>query len=373
MFLSDSTPDSILSAVDNLTIGEDETLLVLLGEENRPDLDELRSRLLERDLSFAGAFFPGLLHGSDQHKSGAILSVLPTRISPILVEKLDGGVDGLDAQLMRLEIPRDREVTAFVIVDGLSAGISPLLAALNNRLGNSVNYFGGGAGSLSLEQQACLFGNSGIARDAALIILVDRASSLGIKHGWQRLIGPFVATRTRRNVIVELNWRPAFEVYREIVEEDAGQSFANEDFFTLAKNYPFGMQRKSAEDIVRDPVAVNEEQGLVCVGDVPENSVLHILKGESDNLILAAAAAAEESSRSGIANPEIWVADCISRSIFLEDEFTDELRAVSGAFASGARNDALSGMLTLGEISSHGQGSLEFFNKTIVVGGLHVE
>ena len=62
--------------------------------------------------------------------------------------------------------------------------------------------------------------------------------------------------------------------------------------------------------------------------------------------------------------------DCISRAIFLGPRFANELAAVRTALAAGGA-PAPVGALTLGEISCRGDGYLEFFNKTAVVGVLH--
>ena len=62
------------------------------------------------------------------------------------------------------------------------------------------------------------------------------------------------------------------------------------------------------------------------------------------------------------------IADCISRVIFLENNFSEELEAVNKRIQSADKNQSPLGVLTLGEIASYGEGFLEFFNKTIVVG-----
>jgi hypothetical protein len=53
--------------------------------------------------------------------------------------------------------------------------------------------------------------------------------------------------------------------------------------------------------------------------------------------------------------------DCISRVLFLEEEFHQELHAV---YKEGS---PLLGALTLGEIANSGREYLEFYNKTAVV------
>ena len=63
--------------------------------------------------------------------------------------------------------------------------------------------------------------------------------------------------------------------------------------------------------------------------------------------------------------------DCISRVLFLGDDFSKELEAVQNEIKISGEEFVFSGALTLGEISSYGENRLEFFNKTIVMGMMH--
>lgn len=241
-----------------------------------------------------------------------------------------------------------------------------------NRLGNSVHYFGGGAGSLTLKQEPCLFTSGGFVQDAAIVAFIKLESNLGVRHGWERIMGPIVATKTRKNIIMELNWKNAFQVYRETVEGDSGKKLTTKNFFNIAKGYPFGIHKEGMEDIVRDPIAVTEKDELICVGEVPENSALSILKGKKTSLIHAASQAADDCLHIGAGTiRQSFIVDCISRVIYLEKDFAKELETVNHKIHSVDDRHTPSGILTLGEISSYGEGFLEFFNKTIVVGILY--
>ena len=48
---------------------------------------------------------------------------------------------------------------------------------------------------------------------------------------------------------------------------------------------------------LRDPLTVNENGELVCVGQVEENTLVSIMKGNKDSLIIAAEEAAIESMK----------------------------------------------------------------------------
>ena len=256
------------------------------------------------------------------------------------------------------------ETTMFVWVDGLSTRIGALIDALFNVMGLTVNYLGGGAGSLSFEQKPCLFSNQGLLEDAAILALIDVESSVGVKHGWSSVSGPYKVTESAGNVIKTLDWKPAFQVYQEVVEQNAGAAISQDNFFDLSKGHPFGIKRLDAENLVRDPIVAGDDGSLVCVGDVPPESFVDILQGSNDALISAAGEALQiaESGLDADRMRTTLLVDCISRVLYLEDDYYRELDMVNRAGVS------MYGALTLGEIANNGNQYLEFYNKTIVVG-----
>ncbi|MEO1255557.1 MAG: FIST C-terminal domain-containing protein, partial [Bacteroidota bacterium] len=133
----------------------------------------------------------------------------------------------------------------------------------------------------------------------------------------------------------------------------------------ISKGFPFGIFREGQEDVVRDPIAVDPDGALVCVGKVARNTSLNILKGENVKLIDSAKEAAltaiTEKSR------DLLVCDCVSRILYLEDDFRKELLAVKESVNRFHENLEIEGILSIGEISSGINGYLEFYNKTIVV------
>jgi hypothetical protein len=360
MYFPTTDAKEIVEIVCHMERKDGDVVLILLGEKEMPDAWQMISRLNKEGIDFFGGVFPGVIYDDRKYEQGAVIKVLPALTSPYLIK-------GLNTDQIELPdfIHLNKKYTAMVLVDGLASNIALFLSKLSDHLGNSVHYFGGGAGSLTLKQQPCLFTREGFVQDAAIVTFIKLQCHLGVRHGWKKLTGPIAATKTCKNVIMELDWKNAFEVYQKIVEADSGLKLLREDFYDVAMQYPFGMSKKGAEDIVRDPIMTNEKGELICVGEVPENSLLNILKGEPACLIQAAGQAAKEAcAKETYCN---LVADCISRALFLGEDFTKELAAIKEATG----NQSISvGCLTLGEISSYGETFLEFFNKTIVVGGM---
>jgi len=313
-----------------------------------------------------GGVFPELLYGREQLRRGFIVAGLTDRAEVQVIPRLsDPGADY--ERLIDDERVRPDTRTMLVFVDGLARRVSALVEALFNVFGLQFNYIGGGAGSLSFERKPCLFTNGGLVQDAAVLATLATSSGVGVSHGWTNVAGPFQVTESDRNVIQSLDWRPALDVYGAVVEAHSGRPLLVEDFFEHAKSYPFGIIKLGSETVVRDPLMVDGAGGLVCVGEVPQGTYVRVLTGDVHSLVDAAGRALLLGTESypGEAGPRTTLfIDCISRALFLGEQFGRELEAVYRP------DTTLLGALTLGEIANSRRDYLEFYNKTSVVGVL---
>ncbi len=319
-----------------------------------------------------GGIFPKIIHGGQAYDQGVVAVGLVSAPDVVMVPGLsDTGADyetALASTSARwVASDADADESLIVFVDGLSKRVAALVEALFFAFGLERNFIGGGAGSLSFQQKPCLITPDGLVADAALVARVKVASSVGVSHGWASISESMKVTEAERNVIHSLDWRPAFEVYRELVERHSGSSFDDHDFFALAKCYPFGISKLGGDMIVRDPLSRDAAEGLVCVGEVPRGSFVHLLNGTPESLIAAACKAKQLADTAASANTPAhgttFFVDCISRALFLGDRLTDELKAVAG-------DTTMFGAMTLGEIANSGHDYLEFYNKTAVVARL---
>ena len=345
-----------------------ESILILSCDENGFIPQETDPVLKAQTLPIFGGIFPQIICGRETLKKGNIVAGLFDRAEISKIPNLsDMSVDY--EEIIEENITDLDAKTAFVFVDGLAKRINSLIESLFDIYGLEFNYIGGGAGSLSMEQKPCLFSNDGLIADSAFIALIKSESGVGVSHGWTEVEGPFKVTEVDRNSIISLDWKPAIEVYSEVVEAHAGCKLDDSNFFDIAKSYPFGIDRLGAEKIIRDPLMLGPNNSLVCVGEVPEGSFLYIMTGDTESLVEAAKNALTLSEESLEFPPEdntIFFIDCISRVLFLEEKFTRELEAVSDG------QTPLIGALTIGEIANNRKDYLEFYNKTSVVGVLSI-
>lgn len=341
------------------------TLLVLAADGNGHVPATTDPVLREARKPVFGGVFPQVVHGREHLDRGALVIGIADHVHATVIRGVSDEALDLDRAVAGAIDPAVADPLLVVLVDGFSRRIGELVGALFQEYGLTMNYIGGGAGSLSMVQRPCLFTAEGMLEDAALLLQVARPNGVGVSHGWQVISEPLKVTRAEHTTVLELNHEPALDVYRRIVEPMSARAFDVADFFEIAKGFPFGIRKLDSEVVVRDPVVVAPGGGLVCVGEVPEGSFVHVLQGDAARLV-GAARHAGDLARAGLAGrgtPRLRVLiDCISRVLFLGGGFGEELAAVD------AGDVPMVGALTIGEIANNGSEFLEFYNKTAVVG-----
>lgn len=343
-------------------------IMILSCDANGITPEKVDSALRECTKPIWGGIFPGLLYEKERLERGSIVAGLHQRAKTTVLKNISDPDSDQEDRMEEIELEDLENSTMFVYIDGLSPGVERVKDTLFDHLGLTSNYIGGGGGSLSFVQRPCIFTNEGLLADAAVLSIVDAKSGIGVAHGWQPVSEALKITEVDRNRVISINWKPAFAVYKEIVEALSGMRFAETGFFELAKAYPLGIVKMAKEMVVRDPIEVKEDKDIICVGEIPANSFVYVLHGDKDSLLQGAKDArtwAENSfseipaKESGPLPTTVFI-DCISRVLFLQDDFPSELEAVH-------RGGQLIGALTLGEMANTGKFYLEFYNKTSVV------
>ncbi len=343
------------------------SLFVLACDENGLDPVDVNPLLRSLSVPVFGGVFPTILHGRQHFEQGYIVVGLRQSL-PVAVFEEVSQLNPYAPDQVSLPDALTGASSLLVLVDGLASTIDYLIGEIYNQIGPERPVLGGGAGSLSFERRPCLFSNRGMLSDALQVVGLPDPLQTSVRHGWEKLAGPFLVTESDANVIRSLNYRPAFDVYREVVEPYATARFEDTDFFEIAKTFPFGMEKLDEALLVRDPI-IHDNGALVCVGNVPENTMVYVLRGKGASLTGAAGDAARGAGSDQPEGADVVVFDCISRKLFLEGEFAAEMEAICAPFSDGTH---VVGALSLGEIANSAGGSIHFHNKTVVVGSYAV-
>ena len=249
---------------------------------------------------------------------------------------------------------------AVVLPDSFPSGIYEVTRSLYGRMGPDFRYVGGGSGDSLKFLRTCQFTETSLEQNAVAVAVVGGCEAgTAIGHGWQPHGEPLVITQAQGKRVFEIDGSPAFRVYCQHL----GIEIPRESFRRYSMINPFGFADISGDYVIRDPRAVNDDDSLDFVTEVPANAVAVLMRGEVADLVETAADVAARAT-AAVRSPSLaLVFDCVSRYLLMGDEFGRELKALT----SGVGLDVpLLGALSFGEIGSFKDVPL-FHNKTVAV------
>lgn len=249
--------------------------------------------------------------------------------------------------------------TVFIFPDGFAANISDFIKGMYNILGPNFTYIGGGSGDNLKFYRTYQFTEKGLRRNGAACAVVKGITfQIGIGHGWKPGGQPMVITKARGKKVYEIDGCPAFDVYSKCLG-----GINRESFPYYSMKYPLGIPAAGGNFLIRDPIEVEEDNSIVFVTEVPQNTVAVLMEGSIENLIDAAEKAASTAVSSLNSPGIIFLFDCFSRYLLMGREFEQELKRVIEA---AGPDTPVIGMLAFGEVGTF-FGVPFFHNKTTIV------
>ncbi|MBL4559767.1 MAG: hypothetical protein COC06_03665 [Bacteroidales bacterium] len=362
MYLENPSLKKILNSLENHTFSDNSFAFLLIGENSKIPLNELVDSLNNKNIKFAGGIFPQIIQNEETSSSGVVIKWIANDSVSIYFDS----PETFSRQIT--EFNSSIFSTAYVLISGLCSNSSEHLKSLYTYLGNDVKFIGGGAGRIKENNKGILFSNDGVFRSGTIVTLIKNKVITGSLHGWTKLFGPFIATKTEKNFIKELNWENAFVVYQRFLKQALDITLDRNNFEENSIHYPFGIYKENKEYIIRDPMKVSEEGYLQCVGSIPENSLIDLMSMEKtdfksipENLIAQNINKVSEVS-------DVIIFNCISRANHLNNDFYTELSNLTKEIKNNQNQMNLEGALSIGEIYSSGEGYPEILNKSIVIG-----
>lgn len=265
------------------------------------------------------------------------------------------------------KLPQDKLRHILVFSDGLHVNGTDLIHGLNSELPENVTVTGGLAGdSDAFEQTAAginhppksgVIGAVGLYGDALQI-------GYGSYGGWD-VFGPErTVTKSKANVLYELDGKPALELYKSYLGKKA------QDLPASGLLFPLSIQ--SADDqhrtLVRTILSVNEaEQSMTFAGDIPQGYKAHLMKANFGKLVRGAKNAAAEGIQTlGKHNPELAIlVSCVGRKLVMGQWIEDEIEAVRDTLG---KETALTGFYSYGELApSLGTNICYLHNQTMTI------
>lgn len=340
-----------------------ESLIILSCSGNHYPENEINNLLTAINIPICGGCYPNVFLENNLLEFGVLFIGLPFNVSVEQFSHLEKDIEQLEIRINKNKV-LTHATNALMFYDGLMENIELFIEELHALLEHNLTILGGGAGEVDFIQRPCVYTNEGVKADVVQFVVLPKKISIGIGHGWQILEGPFLVSESTGASIESLNYKDAFSVYKETVEKLSDYKFKDNDFFNIAKHFPFGIQSIQGELLVRDPILANKKS-IQCVGNVPINSMVYILSGDKNQLIDSANQASFSAKKACDSSVAI-IFDCISRKLYLENAFESELNVLT----TDENIKYSFGVLSLGEIANDKSGSIKLLNKSTVIGCL---
>ena len=257
-------------------------------------------------------------------------------------------------------------VHVLVLSDGIKVNGSELVKGLRAGLPEHVVVTGGLAGDGARFQTTLVLTNLGAhSGRIALVGFYGEQIQVGCGSlgGWDAFGPERVITRSRDNVLFELDGQSALALYKTYLAEHAA------DLPASGLLFPLELKVEGAQSgIVRTILAVNEaDQSMTFAGDMPQGAKARLMKANFDRLIDGAITAAEKCvSDKGSPSPELAILiSCVGRKLILKQRTEEE---VEGAQEALGKDTVLTGFYSYGEISPFTQGGrCELHNQTMTI------
>jgi len=218
----------------------------------------------------------------------------------------------------------------FLLSDGLNINGSELVEGVQEVLSN-IPITGGLAGDGTDFTQTLLLHNSQVNDRIVIAVGIYGEHAIvtsGEEGGWKPYGPPRKVTRSIKNVVYELDNKPALPLYKMYI----GQHYAN-GLPASGLDFPFAiMAEDKSITVIRTVAAVNDnDNSMSFFGNVNEGSTIRFLRSDHDRLVNAASDAASQVLNKGINLNDKALAICVScvgRKLVMKEQLSDEVFAV---------------------------------------------
>lgn len=348
-------------------------VMAFVPEKEKKYVAELQAIFRTLNIPLVGAIFPALLIDGDWDETGILLLRMNPHPPAFLFTDIYGQQAERAENMVRQLRPfidtsaHAQPPALFMIFDGLVQGVSTIIDNLYLHLADSVHYAGVNAGCETFLNEPCLFDAWRCVRNGAWALLLPAWGTMLLEHGYTPPGKVISATSAQGNRIISIDWQPAFNVYKALVQEDWGVTLTAENFYQYASDYPLGILRANDQLVIRVPVGLNPDGSIVCVGDIPPNAALVLLYAKTsgnDNCIPLLCARMEKDLPPLSGDP-LFTFYCAARRLYLGDETANELAALKNRTGTST----LVGALSLGETGSQRSWGAPLFHNTAVLCG----
>jgi len=244
---------------------------------------------------------------------------------------------------------QDDLVHILVFSDGKLINGSELVRGMNQEAPPGV-IITGGLASDGAKHFETLIGLNNTPTSGTVLAVGFYGTHLSVGHGsrggWDHFGPKRLVTKSTGNILYELDGQNALDLYKNYLGENS------KNLPNSALLFPLGLHRSLHEEmIIRTVIDINEnDSSMIFAGDVPEGSMVQLMKTNFNHLIDGASDAASLSLNTlNGQQPDLAILiSCIGRKLVLNQQTEDELDAVKEILGN---ETIYTGFYSHGEIS----------------------
>ncbi|MBF0330374.1 MAG: FIST C-terminal domain-containing protein [Candidatus Omnitrophica bacterium] len=236
--------------------------------------------------------------------------------------------------------------------DGVRYNGSAFHSGIHDGLGLALPIAGGVGIDSPKTLKTQFFYQTHILENAATGLLVGGAGIAAVtsRHSWQPLGKPRIIDSVQGNIIKTIDKKPAMDLYKDYFQ-DAGLEITNtlDDIRLL---YPLGIgTNKPREYLIRNAIDILDDGSIVCQGDVPTESKVHLMITNKDACHQSTSEAAHElrEKMMGKIPKVIFIFESLIRRKVMGRSATQNLQVIREMFG---HHVPIFGMYTIGETAS---------------------
>lgn len=264
---------------------------------------------------------------------------------------------------------RAKYAACVLLGDGLSPAFEKLVLELRKSPRHRHPIVGGGAGDDGRFVSTAVAVNQQVFRGGMASVQITSAHpwGVGVAHGLTPTSARMTVTKAKGNVVLEIDERPALDVYRDYAKAQ-DLDFDRLDLPQFLVENELGVLLFEDVVRVRAPLRVLPEGALFVAGEVPEGSTVCLVRGSQDDVIAAAQSAAEDAKDAlGSVQPAgILLFSCVCRGMVLGPRYAEEIAAIRAVFP----DVPIAGFSSYGEVARTKSRLDGYHNNTIVVAAI---
>ena len=256
---------------------------------------------------------------------------------------------------------------AMVFADGLGVNGSEIAKGINSVFPDNVAVTGGMAGDQDKFKETIVGLNESIGKNMVVLIGFygdDLQVGYGSVGGWDPFGLERLVTKSKGNVLYELDNQPVLELYKKYLGKMA------EGLPSTGLLFPLSVRTKDKKtNLVRTVLSIDEKgKSMTFAGDIMEGSYAQLMKANFDRLIEGASNAAKKSKEiNSFDLPELAILiSCVGRKLVLKQRIEEEVESVQKVLGKQA---VMTGFYSYGEISPAVETSkkCELHNQTMTI------